>query len=93
MDTNHAATKRPLPVFYYRLAWRDESGLTWAEIGKRMGVTGSRVSAIMSSGLCPQAYIDILQTEFKMPADLLPLPSREKSGPLSRAEREAVAQM
>lgn len=87
--TNEATQE--LPIFYHRKAWADEKGHSWAGIGKRLGITGSRVCTIMKKGHCPQAHIDVLKNEFNMPEHLLPKPSREKPGPLPKAECSAVS--
>jgi len=80
-------SRQGLPLRYYRTHWRKERGLSCEEIGERLGVTGQRVSVIFKRGRCPARYIAILRDELGMPEDLLPSPSREKPGPLSREER------
>ncbi|MGE4293877.1 MAG: XRE family transcriptional regulator [Desulfovibrio sp.] len=80
-----------LPLFYHRKAWADEAGRSWAGIGKRLGLSSSRVCVIMKTGRCPRAYIDILRDEFGMPEELLPEPSREKPGPLPQDAASGAA--
>jgi antitoxin component HigA of HigAB toxin-antitoxin module len=80
-----------LPVAYRRRLWMDENGLTNIDIARRCGVTASRVSVMLRRGRAPQRHIDILRNHFQMPEHLLPMPSREKPGPMSAAERSAHA--
>ncbi|OEU67900.1 MAG: hypothetical protein BA863_07470 [Desulfovibrio sp. S3730MH75] len=70
-----------IPVHFMRRAWMENSGLTNVALSKRFDVSPSRISTIMRKGQCPQCYIDILRYEYKMPEELLPVRSREKTGP------------
>lgn len=80
-------SRQGLPLHYHRLHWRRERGISCEAIGERLGVGAARVSAIFRTGRCPARYISILRDELGMPEELLPAPSREKPGPLSREER------
>ncbi|MGE4293327.1 MAG: XRE family transcriptional regulator [Desulfovibrio sp.] len=91
IENERQGPTQELPLFYHRTHWRRERGLSCEEIGGRLGVTGQRVSVIFKRGRCPARYIPILRDEFGMPDDLLPLPSREKPGPLSAEERRSLS--
>lgn len=69
-----------VPTSTLRKEWLRQHGHSGRALAQLFGVKPPRVSAILSTGECPQRYIDILR-QLGMPVDLLPAPSREKPGP------------
>ncbi len=79
-----------LPLSYHRRHWMRQRKLTNGKLAKRFGLgSDMSVSKMMNKGLALQKYINILRDEYNMPDNLLPKPSRGKTGPLSKAERAA----
>lgn len=79
-----------LPIKYHRRHWMEQEGLTQSQLAARFGLkSGMSVSKMMNKGVARQKYIDILRDEYGMPENLLPEPSREKTGPIPREEGTA----
>lgn len=89
MINGTAATGQPLhiPVSTQRKEWLRQNGHSGRALSDLFGVKPPRVSGILTSGECPQRYIEILRG-LGMPEELLPAPSREKPGPYLRAPLE-----
>ena len=80
-----------LPLNYHRRHWMRQQGLTNGMLAGRFGLKSDMsVSRMMNKGIALQEYINILRDEYDMPEHLLPVPSRGKSGPYTKEEREAM---
>lgn len=69
-----------IPTSTLRKEWLRQNGHSGRALADLFGVKPPRVSGILSTGECPQRYIDLLRG-LGMPEELLPAPSREKPGP------------
>jgi len=88
--------KSPLPVTQMNLTRQERlelhmrrAGLTYKQLGRMVGITGMSASRNLRSTTIPPEQYAAWRTV--IPADLLPQPVRQKSGPKPKNSMTAVS--